>query len=148
LPIGNSYARQVRPRTYRDKKALCGGFFEADKGHGAANDEPRRPRHGAGKHTRRCFARRSPYPLCVSETAGIHHGGVEGEHKEWKTREADVLPVEHVSWAFDVKAPDPPAPAQETEAEKRLLSIMTDIRSLLMSARWFVIGAVALQWKK
>ena len=58
MPIGNSYARQVRPRTYRDKKALC-GFFEADKGHGAANDEPRRPRHGAGKHMRLVYV--APY---------------------------------------------------------------------------------------
>ena len=58
-----------------------------------------------------------PKSFGVSETIGIHHGGVEGEMKKWNTKEMKVLPIEHVSWAFEVDAPKLAVPVQEGEVE-------------------------------
>lgn len=94
-----------------------------------------------------------PKRFMVSTTRGIEYGGIEGERMKWKNKECGELPLEHVSWVITTDAPERAASAQETEAEKSTLSILTDIRALLVSLRWFAVGAfvvyvASLWWKR
>jgi hypothetical protein len=93
-----------------------------------------------------------PKNFVVSTPTGIHLGGAEGELTKWNTKEMEVLPIEQVSGVFEMNAPSPAVPVQETQHEKQLLSTVTKIGALLTLLLWCFVGAavvyLALQWKK